>query len=405
MSYWRIKASIYINYFIFAILLNSGGIVIQKSINNYFVSEVEVSSLEVFKDLAIALASFAMGAFFPKINYKKSMLYALGLVFAACLSMFFLNSFIAAQVLFISIGISFALIKVSTYTLIGILTTHSKAHIKLLSTIETIFMLGIAAGYVLFPLFYSTSYPDRWLYTYLLLALLTILSFVFICISDFSILKSKNTSPNTKTSFKATVRLLKHPMISIFALITLMYVMAEQGIMSWLPTFNEKILHLPEDTAVFMSIILVLSMAAGRYLAGIFSKRLNWVYILLICLSCSVIMIVLVLPLTADLEPQKILTINDIPTIAFVFPLIGFFLAPIYPLVNSFVLSSTKSNFHNSMASLLVFFSAIGGAAGAKITGYFFQSIGGNKAFYFSVVPISFLIVLIFLLKRTKSPK
>jgi hypothetical protein len=47
--------------------------------------------------------------------------------------------------------------------------------------------------------------------------------------------------------------------------------------------------------------------------------------------------------------------LKDVPVIAYVFPLIGFFLAPIYPLVNSFVLSATEKMFHSPMASLLVF--------------------------------------------------
>ena len=50
-STWKIKLSLYLNYFVFAILLNSVGILIQKSINRYGVDELRASSLEAFKDL------------------------------------------------------------------------------------------------------------------------------------------------------------------------------------------------------------------------------------------------------------------------------------------------------------------------------------------------------------------
>src|SRR5205814_8261739 len=60
-------------------------------------------------------------------------------------------------------------------------------------------------------------------------------------------------------------------------------------------------------------------------------------------------------------------SLGDVPVIAYVFPLIGFFLAPIYPLVNSFVLSSTEKIYHSPMASLLVFFSAVGGTLGSRL--------------------------------------
>ncbi|MCH5596737.1 hypothetical protein [Niabella ginsengisoli] len=55
---WKIKFFLYINYFVFAILLNSVGIVIAKSINVYGVNEKAASALEAFKDLPIAIVSF-----------------------------------------------------------------------------------------------------------------------------------------------------------------------------------------------------------------------------------------------------------------------------------------------------------------------------------------------------------
>ncbi len=47
-----IRVALYLNYFVFAILLNSVGIIIQRSINAYGVTEVEASTLEAFKDLS-----------------------------------------------------------------------------------------------------------------------------------------------------------------------------------------------------------------------------------------------------------------------------------------------------------------------------------------------------------------
>ena len=93
----------------------------------------------------------------------------------------------------------------------------------------------------------------------------------------------------------------------------------------------------------------------------------------------------------------------DVPVIAYVFPLIGFFLAPIYPLVNSFVLSSTEKIYHSPMASLLVFFSAVGGTLGSRLVGYLFKNIGGQKAFYFSLVPMAILLIcILFFSKNSK---
>jgi fucose permease len=179
-----------------------------------------------------------------------------------------------------------------------------------------------------------------------------------------------------------------------------MYVMTEQGIMSWLPTFNQKVLFLPEKTSIYMSIILVLSIALGRYISSLLVKKISWYYILTFCLIGAALMVIFVLPETQKLTPKKIETLADVPVIAYVFPLIGFFLAPIYPLINSFILSATEKMFHSPMASLLVFFSAIGGTLGSRLVGYLFKNIGGQKAFYFSLIPMAILLICLLFFYR-----
>jgi fucose permease len=119
-----------------------------------------------------------------------------------------------------------------------------------------------------------------------------------------------------------------------------------------------------------------------------------------VCLLGAASMVIFILPQTQSLKPGVINSLKDVPVIAYVFPLIGFFLAPIYPLINSFVLSATEKIFHSPMASLLVFFSAIGGTLGSRLVGYLFKHIGGQKAFYFSLVPISILIISLIFFNR-----
>jgi MFS transporter, FHS family, glucose/mannose:H+ symporter len=399
MSNFKIKFSLYLNYFVFAILLNSVGILIQKSQNRYHVDEVTASSLEAFKDLSIAFVSFLVGSFLPRLGYKKGMLIALALVFAGCLGMYWGNSFTSVRILFACVGISFAIIKVSVYSMIGLITNNDKEHKSLLSSIESFFMIGIAAGFIAFPLFYSDTDPDAWLTIYLVLAGLVAASFFILLFSKFNV-QYQVPGTSIKDDFIEMIKLLKRPLVLVFAIAAFMYVMTEQGIMSWLPTFNEKVLLLPEKISVTMAVILMLSIALGRYISSLLVKRISWTVILSSCLVGAALMVLFVLPQTQNMVPKKINSMADVPVIAYVFPLIGFFLAPIYPLVNSFVLSSTEKIFHSPMASLLVFFSAIGGTLGSRLVGYLFKNIGGQKAFYFSLVPMAVLLVCIFLFSR-----
>ena len=395
MSNFKIKLSLYLNYFVFAILLNSVGILIQKSINSYNVDEITASSLEAFKDLSIAIVSFLVGSFLPRLGYKKGMLIALALVFAGCLSMYWGNSFNSVRILFACVGISFAIVKVSVYSLIGLITNTDKEHKSLLSSIESFFMIGIAAGFVAFPFFYSDTNPDAWLKIYLVLAGLIAFSFFVLFFSDFKI-KYEVPGTSIKSDFMQMIKLLKRPLVLVFAVAAFMYVMTEQGIMSWLPTFNQKVLHLPEKTSIYMAVILMLSIALGRYISSLLVKKISWFALLAFCLVGAALMVLFVLPQTQNLASGEIKTLRDVPVVAYVFPLIGFFLAPIYPLINSFVLSATEKMFHSPMASLLVFFSAIGGTLGSRLMGYLFKNIGGQKAFYFSLIPMAILLLCLF---------
>jgi predicted MFS family arabinose efflux permease len=144
----------------------------------------------------------------------------------------------------------------------------------------------------------------------------------------------------------------------------------------------------------------MLSIALGRYVCSLLVKKISWIIILNTCLTGAALMVLFVLPQTQNMPQVEINSMADVPVIAYVFPLIGFFLAPIYPLVNSFVLSSTEKIFHSPMASLLVFFSAVGGTLGSRLVGYLFKNIGGQKAFYFSLAPMTILLICIYFFSR-----
>ena len=137
MSNWRIKLSLFLNYFVFAILLNSVGTVILQVQNNFNVSEGSASVLEAFKDLSIAIISFLVSSYIIRIGYKRAMLIALGFITIICFLMPFTASFLMTKLLFAAIGSSFALIKMSVYSTIGLVTKNEKEHISLMNFIES----------------------------------------------------------------------------------------------------------------------------------------------------------------------------------------------------------------------------------------------------------------------------
>lgn len=400
-----IKISIYLNYFVFAILLNSVGIVIAKSINVYHVTESQASLLEAFKDLPIALVSFLVASFLPRFGYKRAMLTALVIVFFGCLQMIFGNSFFYTKILFLTVGVSFALIKLSVYSLIGILTDSKKEHASLMSSIEGFFMVGIALAYILFPAFYSED-ENSWLNVYYLLCGFILISFVFLLFSKVEY-QVEAIGSSLKDDLKESVKLIVIPLVLVFIISAFLFVMIEQGIMTWLPRFNEKIFLFSEKLSVRMAIIFALSLALGRFVAGYLTKRISWAYLVTICIVISGGILMYVLPqLKVNVGTlQEINSISNIPFLGFILPLIGLFIAPIYPLLNSTVLSSLPKSLHSPMSGLIIIFSALGGTIGSRVVGELFESVGGVNAFYFLLIPMGLLIIFVLLIDRMSKRK
>jgi fucose permease len=399
MKHFGIKVSLLLIYFVFAALLNSVGILVERSQEVYDVTKEAAAILEPFKDLSIAFVSFLIGSFLPKLGYKKGMLLSLSLVFIGCLGMYMGNSFWAVKILFAITGMTFAIVKVAVYALIGYVTDSKKGHSQLMSYIETIFMTGIIFMYVVFPLFFSDTDPDAWLRGYLLMAVLIAVAFVIISLSKFDLPVNENKS-SVKEDLTAMFKLFLNPLIWIFAIFAFFYVMTEQGIMTWLPTFNKETLHITPKLATQMAVILMASFAVGRLITGVLVKKIKWIYIAVTGLVCSAILVLIVLPMANNIPDQEVRVLADLPLVSFLFPMIGLFLAPLYPLISSTVLSNTDKSKHSALAGILTFASAIGGTFGSLIIGSLFDTLGGNKVFYLSLIPMTIILIVLFALNK-----
>lgn len=404
MKISRIKLSLFINYFVFAILLNSVGTVILQVQNNFAVNESTASVLEAFKDLSIAFTSFLIASYVVKIGYKRSMLIALGFISIICLIMPSLPSFWMTKVLFAATGVSFALIKVSVFATIGLVTKNQQEHVSLMSFLESFFMIGVLLGYFVFSAFVDDTNPQstEWFKVYYVLASLSLTAFLLLYTSplDESPITASSKAKSLSQDFMAMLALVAKPLVLLFIISAFLYVLIEQGIMSWLPTFNSRFLHLPSSLSIQMASILAASTALGRFIAGLISQKLHWFTLLSICLILAAALVLLSLPLASNLGDREITGWSDAPIAAYIFPLIGFCLAPIYPAINSVILSALPKVQHAPMSGLIVVFSALGGTTGSLITGYLFEHFGGQKAFYFSLLPLGMILITLYYFKR-----
>ncbi|WP_250450054.1 MFS transporter [Lysobacter enzymogenes] len=397
----RMIAAMILTYMMFGVLLNSVGTVILQSIQGFGIDKAQASILEAFKDLPIAVVSFLTASLLPRLGYRRSMMIGLGLVLLACALMPLLASFWMTKALFIATGVAFALVKVSVYSSIGLLTEGKQAHASLTSIIEGWFMVGVLAGYWIFAWFIDPQSPGDpvWLDVYWLLAGIAavILALLAGARLDESAARDGHAAAE---SFLDMFRLIALPLVAAFLASAFLYVLIEQSVGTWLPTFNREILHLPAKMSVQAASIFAVSLALGRLAAGLALRRVPWHWLLIGCVLAMAALVLLALPLARGAQPQADMSWTSAPPAAFVFPLIGLFMAPIYPAINSVVLSSLPKSRHAAMTGLIVVFSALGGTTGSFVTGQLFAHIGGSGAFYLSLLPMALLVLAIAALRR-----
>jgi len=407
MAKFKIKLVLFINFFVIGILLNSVGIVILQVIVQYDISKSSASILEAFKDLTIAISSFLLASYIPKFGYKKSMLFSLVIVGVACIFMRFFGSFTMAKILFACTGFSFSLIKVSVYSTVGLITTDSNDHASLLSLLEGIFMVGVLSGYWLFGFFIqagsAASPVVSWLDTYWVLALLCLVSFLLLLTTQLDETGAKTENFKIIHEFFEMIALIRFPLVLVFILSAFFYVLIEQSIQTWLPTFNRSVLQIPSSISVQIVSILAATIAIGRIIGGYFIKKLNWLSVLALSLVCAMLLVILVIPITRGIVVGSVKGWYDLPVAGYLLPFIGLFLGPIYPALNSSILSVLPKNRQSAMTGLIVIFSALGGTTGSLITGFIFGHFAGQTAFYFSLLPMSLLLLILFVYNRIRS--
>ena len=150
-----------------------------------------------------------------------------------------------------------------------------------------------------------------------------------------------------------------------------------------------------------MASIFAVGLAVGRLGAGAVVRRTGWFWLLIGCLAAMTVLILAVLPLAQAARGAPVTRWSDAPLAAFLFPLIGLFMAPIYPAINSAILSGMPRAAQPAMVGLIVVFSALGGTTGSFIVGRTFAAVGGTFAFYLILIPLAGLFGAIVLLKRS----
>jgi FHS family glucose/mannose:H+ symporter-like MFS transporter len=353
------------------------------------------------------------------------MLTSLAMVGAASVIMAVGKDFTSAKLFFLLSGMSFALAKISMYSALGIICPTPRDHAGFMSLMEGFFMVGALAGFWLFGGFMrmGVQTDGGWFYVYWVILILAagVWLLVWTMRLDESDAEGAASTGGPGEEFRRMADLVRKPMVLVFLPVIALYLSVEQSVNSWLPSFNNKVLLLSDDVSVTLVSLYAGSIALGRMLGGWIMRRVDWFIVLQVCLVMACLVLLAVLPLAGGVKEGtwQLPTFWDngslmgmtwpewasLPAAAFLLPLIGLFLAPVYPALSSTILSSLPRSRQSGMTGLLIVFTALGGTTGSLFTGYLFGAFGGRTAFYVMLVPLTLLIALMPVFRRLHSKR
>ncbi|MDC1331423.1 MFS transporter [bacterium] len=215
-----------------------------------------------------------------------------------------------------------------------------------------------------------------WISLYFLFSIISLFMILILAFSKFPKIELKS---NEKSGALAVhIKLFKNKHIRLFFLAMICYVGAEQGIANWISQFlnvyhgiNPKVLGAATISDFWG--LMTLGGIIGLVLLRFFDSR----WILITFSGFTMICLIIALFSTAKLA-------------LIAFPLTGFFLSVMYPILFSLTLNSFTED-HGSISGILVT-GIIGGAILPLIVGWLGDAVGLRSAMCFLFIPLAFIL-------------
>ncbi|WP_262147097.1 MFS transporter [Chryseobacterium foetidum] len=375
----KITLPLKLTFLIFSMVLNCMGIIIlQLSEEN--ISYNKLGLLEAFKDLPIALISIFAVSFISKIGTKTSIISALMIVAVCSLILPFVQVFWFYKLWFAIIGACFALGKICVYNIIKHNIFDEKTLTKTMSSVEASFMIGIFVVNTGFGWLISSEYGEFWKFGFFGISLISFFTVYLFMKTEIS--ETENKSTTLLPDFKGFGK----PAFIAFFCLLFFIVFTEQSFNSWLPSYYKN--HLGVDS--FFALQATSFLAVFSYLGRIFTAQmirkfdLSKYFYFCVCMVLLILLLIILIQFTDDDKSSVLM---------FIFPVIGFFLAPLYPVANSKMISSADKEKVNVLTSIIVIFSSLGSSASSALISVLFENemLNYYAVFIFTAVTIVFI--------------
>lgn len=374
----HISLPLKLTFLIFSMVLNCMGLVILQL--SEAISYEKLGFLESFKDLPIAFISLFAVNFISKTGTKKALITALIIVGACSCLLPFIEDFWFYKVWFAIIGTCFAIGKICVFGIIRNNISDEKSLAKTMNSVEASFMIGIFVVNMGFGWLISSQYSEYWKFGFLSIAVLSAVTiFLF---SRLTISEAK------KTETKGIISELSgfiNPATIAFLGVIFFIVFVEQGFNSWLPSFYKNHLKIDSFFSLQATSFLALFSYAGRTVTANIIQRFSLSKYYLLCIGLIMAVLTLIVGIQYfGSENSQILV--------FLFPVIGLFLSPLYPVVNSKMIAQIDKEKINLFTSLIVIFSSLGSSVSSIIMSVLF----GKELLNYYPIYILFAVLVLF---------
>jgi len=383
----KIKLPLMLSFLIFSMLLNSMGVIILQLSEK--VSYKGLGVLESFKDIPMAIVSLFCVNLIAKTGNKNALIFSLLFILVSCIALPLVDTFWFFKIWLSIVGVSFALAKISVFSIIK--NNFKDEHLSsAISSVDASFMIGIFFVNIGFGTLLTSSYAEYWKFGFWVIALLSIITLLMLRSAKID----EETNSNTEKKF-GEWKFFLTPKIIYFFIIVFFMVFVEQSFNSWLPSFFKNNLKINSYFALQASAFLALFSFFGRLITSRLILRFHWFPFVLICL-CIVFSILIICQVLISYfyNDYKFLLI-------FIMPMIGLFLAPLFPLYNSEILNKVPKEKTHLLVSIVVICSSLGSSVGSLYMAVIFHKDVSNFFPLFILLPLLIIFGLTFFLNKT----
>jgi len=379
---------------------------IMQAVAFFHVSPASAGTLESYQNLTLVVITFIAFSYILKVGYRKALMTVIALMVFLSFITPFIDTYWMIKVYLVGVGITLVGMKVGIYATVSLVTENESQHASFLSLAEATWMLSSMVGMWIIAFFIKIA-PDHWMYAlwvYTVFGIINFLIWMFTPMDESAIEKEKQQP--FKEQIKDIINICKSKIVLFAIIIFFVDQFVENGFLAWMAGFYQMAIHLSQSLSVELASITVFAYFIGRVAVVFLLKYMRWDKVLFIYYLIAITILIYVL-YTIHAPNHPINTLWDIPIQALILPLIGFFMAPNTPILNSAVLNRTVKEKQALLMTVMTITYAISSSISARLIGDLMGHFGGILGFKLTtVIPMIFLIIFIlpfanFLRKRT----